>query len=184
MEDELRVGEVVVRLGENKSKVVRKRAPAEDNNQYLGVKELHPAELEASGTGEDACLFDEESDEVNSHNDIVVEHDALEASHQVDMFVEKFANGLEEEDCVALKEFADEHTLNQSTSSINKDDHVKEVVPNQKSPSVEEDPPMDEAVICHNSSQEDRAGIIVHDDPIMLTEGWANKPQESSAAPK
>ncbi|GAU33558.1 hypothetical protein TSUD_143500 [Trifolium subterraneum] len=105
-EEELRVGEVVVRLGEHKTKVDHKEFPAEYDNQNLGVKALLPAEKEASGTS------------------------VYVLNNQVDMFVEKFANGIEEEECVACQKFDVEHTLNQSTSSINKDEPVREVVPN------------------------------------------------------
>jgi hypothetical protein len=102
--------------------------------------------------GEDACLFDEEREEVASHSDNAVEHGQMEASHQVDMFVEKFAKGMEEDECMAFQKFAQEHTHNQSTFSVNKEDLDREGVSNQKSPSFEEDRPQGAAVICPNFS--------------------------------
>ncbi|GAU45884.1 hypothetical protein TSUD_401090, partial [Trifolium subterraneum] len=72
--------------------------------------------------GEDACLFDEENEEVASHNDNEGEHSEMEASHQVDMFVEKLAKGMEEDDGMAFQKFDEEHTLNQSTFSVNKEE--------------------------------------------------------------
>ncbi|GAU41268.1 hypothetical protein TSUD_349080 [Trifolium subterraneum] len=100
--------------------------------------------------GEDACLVDEECEE-------------------------KFANGMEEDDCLAFQKFSEENTHNQSTFSVNKDELVREVAPNQKPPSSEEDPPLDVVVICHKSLHKDCVRIQELDVPVLSTEGLAKQ---------
>ncbi|GAU49411.1 hypothetical protein TSUD_407260 [Trifolium subterraneum] len=104
--------------------------------------------------GEDACLLDEESEEVASHDDNSVEHGEREASQQVDMFVEKFVKGVEEDDNMAFQNFAVEQTNNLSTLFVNQEEPVREVVSNQTSPSLEEGHSMDVAVFFPSTVQE------------------------------
>ncbi|MCI21208.1 hypothetical protein A2U01_0042373, partial [Trifolium medium] len=53
----------------------------------------------------------------------VEEHEDLEASHHVDMLVEKIVQGMEVEDCDASQHNFDfEHTHNRPTSSVNKEE--------------------------------------------------------------
>ncbi|GAU34396.1 hypothetical protein TSUD_217360 [Trifolium subterraneum] len=64
--------------------------------------EIQSIEEWGYGLREDACLFYDESEEEASHYDNEVEHCDLDANHNVDMLVEKIADGLEEEDCTAF----------------------------------------------------------------------------------
>ncbi|GAU28648.1 hypothetical protein TSUD_159290 [Trifolium subterraneum] len=121
LEEVVRVGEVVVRSGERKAAVDNTGVPVVEDELNLGIKVQCPIEREVSGT-------------------------SLYVRKYMDMFVEKFANGMEEDDGPAFQKFVEEHTHNQSTYSVNKDEPVKEVAPDQKLPSSEEDPPLDVAV--------------------------------------
>ncbi|MCI62891.1 hypothetical protein A2U01_0084148, partial [Trifolium medium] len=78
---------------------------------------------------EDACLFEDECEEEASHYDKDEEHVDLEASHHVDMLVEKIVHGVEEEVCDALQQNLDEeHFHNGPNSSGHKEEPILEFV--------------------------------------------------------
>ncbi|GAU51343.1 hypothetical protein TSUD_13210 [Trifolium subterraneum] len=119
-----------------------------DCGSFLRADSVQIMEEWGYALGEDACLFVEESEEVASHNDNEGEHSEMEASHQIDMFIEKFAKGMEEDDCMAFQKFAEEHSHNQFTSSVNKEEPIRE---------------------------EDRVRIQALDAPVESIEGLSNQ---------